>query len=105
LHGFNGRGDLGYDPESSLVFDQTGNLYGTTNVSGGGALRGDVFRLEPSGGTWGASVLHGFTGTPDGAFPAAGLTFDKQGNLYSTTQQGGTGACSGGCGTVFEVSP
>ena len=105
LHGFNDRGDDGYDPECSLIFDQAGNLYGTTNVSEIGF--GDVFRLKPSGrnGTWVASVLHSFSAIPDGLFPAANLIFDKQGNLYSTTQQGGTGACPGGCGTVFEASP
>ena len=47
-------------------------------------------------------MLYNFEGSPDGASPAAGLTYDQHGELYSTTQAGGTGsACRGGCGTVF----
>ena len=56
---------------------------------------------------WAASkekVLYRFTGGTDGGDPAAGLIFDKSGNLYGTTVVGGTGAaCSGGCGTVFQL--
>lgn len=53
-------------------------------------------------------VLWSFSGTPDGAFPAAGLTRDAAGNLYGTTQRGGVSGqlCQSiGCGAVFEVSP
>lgn len=108
LHAFSGYNDDGYAPESSLAVDQIGRLYGTTYVGRGGTLRGSVFRLDPpsrKGESWVHNVLHGFTGIPDGMFPAAGLIFDEQGNLYSTTVQGGNGDCSGGCGTVFQVSP
>ena len=99
-----------YSPQGALIFDHSGNLYGTTNVGGGGSRRGNVFQLKPpirQGGAWTHSVLHGFTGIPDGENPAATLTFDKDGNLYGTTQYGGTGSgCSfTGCGTVFEVKP
>jgi hypothetical protein len=96
-----------YDPAVS-GFDSSGNLYGTTNV-GPGSLAGAIFRLKPSsrkGGPWNASVLYGFTGGSDGRFPAATLTFDKSGDLYGATQEGGgKGTCQGYCGTVFEVSP
>jgi uncharacterized repeat protein (TIGR03803 family) len=53
-------------------------------------------------------VLYGFKGQPDGALPIAGVIRDQNGNLYGTTQLGGTGTCSGnfpGCGTVFSVDP
>jgi uncharacterized repeat protein (TIGR03803 family) len=50
-------------------------------------------------------VLHTFTGPPDGGFPNGGVILDSKGNLYGTTSEGGTGACSGGCGTVFKLSP
>ena len=105
LYGFDGNKGA-YDPESSLIFDQAGNLYGTTNVSWNGA--GDVFRLSPGGkgGAWVYTQLYAFLGPPNGAEPAAGLVFDKHGNLYSTTTKGGSETCSFfGCGTVFEVSP
>ncbi len=51
-------------------------------------------------------VLWSFAGgTSDGAIPMGPLTFDKSGNLYGTTDAGGISTCSGGCGTVFELSP
>jgi uncharacterized repeat protein (TIGR03803 family) len=108
LHRFSDGND-GADPEGALIFDPSGNLYGTTNVGNGGSLRGTVFQLKPpkKGGAWVLGTIHGFTGIPDGENPTTGLIFDKAGNLYSTTQYGGTGSgCSfTGCGAVFEVSP
>ena len=54
------------------------------------------------------TVLHKFTGGLDGSYPYAGLTMDRDGNLYGTTAFGGyTGSqCGviGGCGTVFKLS-
>jgi hypothetical protein len=107
LHKFNNNA---YDPEATLIFDAGGNLYGTTNVGSGGSLQGSVFRLKPpqeKAGSWTFSVIHGFLGPPDGDFPAASLILDVSGDVYSTTQAGGTGTgCGqGGCGTVFEVEP
>jgi uncharacterized repeat protein (TIGR03803 family) len=50
--------------------------------------------------------LHEFSGGSDGAYPNTPLTFDRVGNLYGATYSGGTGtACSGGCGTLFELIP
>jgi uncharacterized repeat protein (TIGR03803 family) len=47
------------------------------------------------------TALHNFTGYPkDGAVPVAGLVVDAKGNLYGTTNKGGTS----NFGTVFEVS-
>jgi hypothetical protein len=103
-------GNDGAHPDGPLIFDSSGNLHGTTNVGSGASLRGNVFRLKSpdrTGGAWAFSTEHGFTGIPDGENPAANLIFDKAGNLYSTTQNGGTGSgCSFiGCGTVFEIKP
>jgi hypothetical protein len=92
-------------PIGGLVFDSTGNLYGTTI---GGDKGGSVFELQRQKRTpekWKVMILHTFAGIPDGIAPAAALVLDN-GSLYGTTQQGGAGnGCSGGCGTVFEVSP
>lgn len=109
LHGFNGKAG-GYDPEGAITLDSRGNLYGTTNVGTGGSVRGSVFQLkQPSRKdlAWALNTIHGFTGIPDGENPTASVTFDKNGNLYSTTQYGGTGPGCGftGCGVVFETSP
>jgi uncharacterized repeat protein (TIGR03803 family) len=100
-------GNDGANPESDLIFDISGDLYGTTYS--GGTFSGTVFRLKPpsqKGGNWTFTILYGFTGTSGGAQPAAGLILDKHGNLYSTTELGGSGSCEFyGCGTAFEVSP
>jgi hypothetical protein len=106
LHPFSG-GNGGGDPIAGLVLDSSGNPYSATYS--GGMFAGTIFRLKApirEGSAWTFGTLYGFTGSPDGAQPAANLIFDKNGNLYSTTQKGGTGACSFyGCGTVFEVYP
>jgi len=97
-----------YDPKGALIFDMNGNLYGTTEYGNGGELYGSVFRLKPprkNKEAWLIDYLYGFVYAPDGLYPAAGLIFDKAGNLYSTTTGGGGGTCSRYCGTIFEVSP
>src|SRR5262245_35070259 len=50
------------------------------------------------------TILYTFTGF-DGEEPYSGLAIDAKGNLYGTTNEGGTGSCPLGCGTVFEVTP
>jgi uncharacterized repeat protein (TIGR03803 family) len=106
LYSFKGDPD-GAFPEADVVFDKAGNLYGTTAV-GGDHKRGMVFELIPprkKGGTWTEKVLHTFHGK-DGSRPLAGLVRDGLGNLYGTTEIGGTAVChTHGCGTVFQVSP
>lgn len=106
LYSFSGANDGG-TPESSVVFDKEGNLYG--DATGGGTGRGGtLWELRPTGPhSWSFEVLYGFEGDPDGAFPYSPLLFDQTGNIYGTTNYGGIGTdCSyGGCGTVFEVWP
>jgi uncharacterized repeat protein (TIGR03803 family) len=100
LHSF-GNGADGSGPFSSLIFDGSGNLYGTT-IRGGAYGDGTVFELTPvAGGSWTETVLHSFGHGKDGSGPASGLIFDGSGNLYGTT--GGGGAF--GSGTVFEITP
>jgi uncharacterized repeat protein (TIGR03803 family) len=94
----------GFDPVSSLVRDSAGNLYGTT-PSGGAFGWGTVFEVIPSGSTWTEKILYSFLGAADGALPRAGLALDAAGNLYGDTEFGGNMNCSGGCGTVFKLSP
>jgi uncharacterized repeat protein (TIGR03803 family) len=100
LHAFTGRPDGG-NPGDTLVLDGAGNLYGVTYV-GGGANQGTIFELTPvSGGGWNETLLHSFTGGPDGSGPVGGLIFDSAGNLYGTAATGGAHKQ----GTVFELSP
>jgi uncharacterized repeat protein (TIGR03803 family) len=102
-------------PAAGLVFaKQTNNvvgLFGTTE-EGGESGSGTVFRLLPSATGkpfWTEAVLHSFAGGSDGADPRSHLIADTSGALvlYGTTNGGGTGGdCgSGGCGTVFELTP
>jgi hypothetical protein len=107
LYRFSGGND-GENPRAGLILGTSGILYGVSEY--GNTFSGTVFRLKPpsrKGGDWAFGVIYGFTGSPDAAHPAAGLVFDKSGNLYGTTTQGGSGTgCSfHGCGTVFEISP
>src|ERR1700690_320208 len=96
----------GADPVAALVFDSKGNLWGTAQ-KGGSKNFGTIFELASPGFT-NLAFKHSFKGTPNGASPAAALTFDKSvggalGTLYGTTSAGGNRACSGGCGIVFEL--
>jgi uncharacterized repeat protein (TIGR03803 family) len=83
-----------------VIFDTTGNLYGTTYQGGAYNSSGTVFKLMPGGGSWTETVVHSFGNGRDGSNPDAGLIMDASGNLYGTTNAGGTY----GYGTVFEVT-
>jgi uncharacterized repeat protein (TIGR03803 family) len=101
-------GYMGSSPDSGVLFDSAGNLYGVTSY--GGYTKnmcpsngcGVVYELSPTGaGGYKEKVLHAFSGGTDGYSPSGGLVFDAQGNLYGTTPAGGTGSE----GTVYELSP
>ena len=100
LHAFTGSPD-GADPASGMIFDQAGNLYGTTQFGGCSLGCGTVFELTPSASGWTETVLYNFQGANDGAILYGGLVLDPAGNLYGTTVYGG----AGGGGTVFELTP
>jgi uncharacterized repeat protein (TIGR03803 family) len=102
LYNFNGYTGDGYYPESALVADAKGNLYGTT-YQGGANGYGSVFELSPSGGGWKEKILYSFAASGDGHNPQySPLLIDKSGNIYGTTAYGGTSTCN--CGTVFELT-
>ena len=96
LHDFD---STGFDPLSGLVFDTSGNLYGTTN-SGGAFGGGTVFELIPNGTGWTFTTIYTFTLGTDGGLPQASLAIDSAGNLYGTTTN-----INGTEGTVFQLSP
>lgn len=78
LHTFNGSD--GYQPYAGVIFDEAGNLYGTT--SGGGVGNGNVYKLTHSGSGWVVSTIYDFA-FPGGAY--GGLISDSSGNLYGIT--------------------
>lgn len=96
---FKGGSD-GSGPWSNyFISDAKGNLYGAT-AAGGTYDAGTVFMLTPAGKE---TILYEFKGQSngDGNGPHGHLTFDAKGNIYGTTQSGGTN----GTGTVYELSP
>jgi len=95
---------MGQDPVGGVIADHAGNLYGTTGL-GGPRGYGTVFKLSPPaspGGEWIQTLLHSFSGAPDGNFPVGPLVLDKAGNLYGTATNGGLGAPYN-YGVVFEL--
>jgi uncharacterized repeat protein (TIGR03803 family) len=97
---FEGGRDDGSNPVAGVIFDASGNLYGTTVDSGAGGC-GVVYELSPSGSNWTETILHGFFAVPDGCEPYAPLAFDAHGNLWGTTSD--VGPQEGG--TIFEFTP
>lgn len=96
LYNFTGGVD-GAEPKAGLVMAPGGSLYGTTSA-GGDSGQGTAFQFDTD---LNLTVLHSFGGYPsDGSQPVAPLIFDTEGNLYGTTNAGGT--YDGG--TVFELS-
>src|SRR6202451_243680 len=102
-------GAMGSTPYSGLVMDKNGNLYGTTFGTETLPSASVAFKLSHTSNGWTETVLHLFTGQGDGLNPAAGVTLDGKGNIFGTTQYGGTENCKNGygtpCGTVYEISP
>jgi uncharacterized repeat protein (TIGR03803 family) len=106
-----GNGNDASIPRGPLIMDKDGNLYGTTRYGGpyaadGGdtLIGGTVFKLIPPatlGGAWTESVLWSFGNGTDGDAPSSGVVMDGNGNLYGTTNGGGTN----GDGIVFELTP
>ncbi len=103
IYVFQGNPD-GEGPQGGLIADAAGNLYGVTR-NGGPADIGTVYELVPPANgqtTWTEQVLYSFQrNATDGLYPLGGLLLDASGNLFGTTEQGGTN----GDGTVFELSP
>ena len=111
LYSFTGGSDGG-DLIAGLVFDSTGDLYGTALIGGdaeGSQGSGTVFELSPPaapGANWTENTLHTFKGGTDGRGPFAGVIVDNNGFVYGTTLTGGDSACeTGGCGTAFALQP
>ena len=102
LHDFGTNSSDGQNPQAGVVFDQQGNLYGTTI----GAVNGNgiVYSLAPpagGGAPWNEFLVHKFRGQPDGAVPVCALTISVSGDLFGTTEFGG----EHDMGTVFGVNP
>jgi uncharacterized repeat protein (TIGR03803 family) len=101
LDRFNPGNSGAAEPVTGVIFDQGGNLYGTT-LGGGNSGSGTIFQLATrSNGTWRERVLYRFRDGNDGSAPRGGVIFDAKGDLYGTASGGGTV----GGGTVFGLKP
>jgi uncharacterized repeat protein (TIGR03803 family) len=106
LYSFNGSQHRdGNAPQSDLIADAAGNLYGTTQYGGkrGGSGAGTVFQLTPTDDpdVWTETVIYDFKDGNDGDGPIGGLLMDAKGALYGTTENGG----AMNDGTVFRLLP
>ena len=89
-------GSDGANPFDGVILDNQGNLFGTAESGGAGDL-GDVFEIVKSSGI--ITALASFNGA-NGEGPSSGLAIDSSGNLYGTTQFGGTDSD----GIVFKIT-
>jgi uncharacterized repeat protein (TIGR03803 family) len=99
LYQFQGGSD-GATPLGTLILDKLGNLYGTTGGSGDNAVGSTIFELSPPstpGGAWKKTTLFTFSGSQ--YLVAGKLVMDAAGNLYGTTESGGTH----NAGIAFEL--
>jgi uncharacterized repeat protein (TIGR03803 family) len=99
IYSFRGQPD-GSFPYGALLFDRSGNIYGTTYYGGANGI-GAVYKLSPRPvGEWREQVIHSFQQGTDGNSPISNLVSDPAGNLYGTTSEGGLGS-----GTIFKLTP
>ena len=96
----------GSNPFGSLISDGT-FLYGMTTEGGASPCSngcngsGVIFKIKPDG--TGYTKLHDFDSV--NARNPRGSLFSDGTFLYGMTEQGGTNACFGGCGTIFKIKP
>lgn len=116
IHHFSGSsanpyGVDGNDPVAGLVFDQSGNLYGTARAGGAtgtvcNQCSGTVFKLSKnSSGQWNTALVYSFVvsgdGLSPGGSPISSLASGSAGNFYGVTEYGG----ANGQGAIYELLP
>lgn len=99
IHSFARFSEDGYEPSSAVIFDEDGNLYGTTHYGGAADGSGTVFKISSDGTK---SVIHDFGGLGDGFGPLGRLVLDDSGALYGITELGGN---RNNGGTIYKLTP
>ena len=97
IYSFAADGSEGAMPFLGLMFDGSGNFYGTA-AQGGASNKGTAYKITPAGAF---TLLHSFGTGSDGALPRSGLVSDNAGNFYGTTFNGGGAYDSG---TVYKMT-
>jgi hypothetical protein len=98
-------GANGSSPNSKPVFDNAGNIYGTTYFGGYGLCDfgcGTVYELSPSEGGYNETVVHSFEDHNEGSYPEGVIMYRNA--LYGSCYEGGGGTGSG-FGTAFVYVP
>ncbi|HEY2710971.1 MAG TPA: choice-of-anchor tandem repeat GloVer-containing protein [Chthoniobacterales bacterium] len=85
----------GNDCQNGMTLGADGNFYGTALTNCGGP--GYLFKVTPTGIL---TVLHTFTGTPDGSGPGLLVQY-TDGDFYGVTSSGG----ANNLGSAFKVTP
>lgn len=98
LFNFDGGADGG-EPQSGVILDHSGNLYGTTYRGGQGG-EGLVYQLLGGSG-WSENILYNAWNSLCPITIYGGLVFDSSGNLYGTSNNCG----ESGQGFVYELTP
>lgn len=99
VHSFN-QTDGWFGDFADLIFDQQGNMYGTTPAAGyNHGYHGNVFQITPSGSGWTETSLYSFSDSGGDGQAPDGVIFDKAGNLWGATEFGG----ANGVGTIYEL--
>jgi uncharacterized repeat protein (TIGR03803 family) len=95
----------GTNPQGAVIFDSTGNLYGT--ASGGGQhSAGVLFKYIPGSNTFSSLYEFGqLANCADGAAPYSGPVQGTDGNFYGATEFGGTACGNTGAGTLYQITP
>ena len=91
-------GSAGGGGPNSLLLDSSGDIFGASIVGGVG-YNGDVYELTPGNSGYRETILHAFSGTPDGSHPYSGLALIDN-LLYGTTGGGGTNSD----GAIYRIS-
>jgi len=91
------NGNDGGAPTAGVIFDNAGNLYGTTSEYGS-HFSGTVYELSPTQSGWSETTLYSFTG--EFGVGSGGLVMDTHGNLF-----GITGGLDGGISAAYELTP
>jgi hypothetical protein len=108
IYEFTGASD-GFHPDTNLVFDAAGNLYGATygtvadasDAPAAASSYGTVFKLSPTAsGPWNFTLLYTFTGGNGGSEPNS-IAIDSSGKVYGTSLNGG----NANQGFVFQLTP
>jgi len=87
----------GTEPRNGVILDNSGNIFGTAYY-GGDSNRGTVYEVVK--GTNTVKALTSFGGGSPGAYPSGNIVMDGGGNIYGTTETGG----SANSGTIYKLA-